>query len=247
MSIKTPLFFKEQKMTFLDECISFSHPVWDRYLHHPWIEAFFDGELSQSRFEYWLIQNLSYLGDHSAEIAFSKVPPHNPWVTLQQEYMVRATDTRVELRLIERYGKEAKTPWAARPRRAALINFWNRVAHEGTFGDVCAAYFVCYTFASTFGERYIREKTTGLPEMQKDWVEQWIDPFSVKLRAATEDGLNEYGASATEYEKEKMKWIFMRATQLQIGTFDAAWNLSDPWPGEGKEVGVLAGKPNKED
>lgn len=234
-------------MTFLDECIEFSGPVWERYLHHPWIEAFFACELPQDRFEYWLIQNLSYLGDHSAEIAFSKVPPHNPWVEIQQEYMRRSTESRVELRLMEKHGDGAKSPWAARPRRAALINFWNRVAHEGTFGDICAAYYVCYTFSTTFGERYLREKTTGLPELQKDWVEQWIDPFSKKLRDATEAGLNEYGAHATEYEKDKMQWNFMRATQLQIGTFDAAWLLSDPWPGEGKETGILAGRPSVEE
>jgi hypothetical protein len=41
-----------------------------------------------------------------------------------------------------------------------------------------------------------------------------------------------------------MKWIFLRATQHQIGTFDAAWNLSDPWLGEGTETGVMAGRPN---
>lgn len=234
-------------MAFLDECIEFSGPVWQRYLHHPWIEAFFAAELSQDRFEYWLIQNLSYLGDHSAELVYTKVPPHNPWVELQQEYMRRADASRVELRLMQQYGDEAKMLWSARPRRAALINFWNRWAHEGTFGDICAAYYVCYTFATTFGERYLHEETTGLADMQKDWVEQWIDPFSTKLREATTAGLNEYGASGTEYEKEKMRWIFMRATQLQIGTFDAAWQLSDPWPGEGKETGVLAGKPSLEE
>jgi len=62
--------------------------------------------------------------------------------------------------------------------------------------------------------------------------------------SATVDGINEYGANSTKYEREKMRWIFLRATQYQIGTFDAAWNLSDPWPGEGEEKGILAGLSN---
>jgi hypothetical protein len=41
-----------------------------------------------------------------------------------------------------------------------------------------------------------------------------------------------------------MRWLFLRATQHQIATFDAAWELSDPWAGEGEESGVLAGMPN---
>ena len=231
-------------MTFLEECISFAGPVWDRYLHHPWIEAFFAGELSEERFNYWLIQNLSYLGNHTAQIVYPKVPPHNPWITLRQEYANVTAEKRVELRFLEEYGDFAKTRWAARPMRDGLINFWIRTAYEGTFGDICCAYYVCYSFPITFGERYLREKPKNLPEVQVAWVEQWIQPLSEKLRAATEQGINEYGAQSTDYEREKMRWIFMRATQYQIGTFDAAWNLSDPWPGEGEEKGVLGGMPN---
>jgi len=228
-------------MTFLEECISFTGPVWDRYLHHPWIEALFAGELSDERFRYWLVQDLPYLGEHIAEVAFPKVPPHNPMVRLKQEYAARSKDTRVELRMLEEYGDFAKTRWAARPRRDGFINFWARTVYEGTFGDICCAFYPCNAFPHTFGKRYLQEKPTGLPKLQVEWVEQWIDPFYEKLRAATEDGLNEYGEKGTEFEREKMRWIFLRATQHQIGTFDAAWELSDPWPGEGEEQGVLAG------
>ena len=31
-------------MTFLDECIAFTGDYWERYQHHPWIEALFAGE-----------------------------------------------------------------------------------------------------------------------------------------------------------------------------------------------------------
>jgi hypothetical protein len=64
-----------------------------------------------------------------------------------------------------------------------------------------------------------------------------------KIRAVTEEAINEYGEQTTDYERDKMRWLFLRGTQYQIGTFDAAWNLSDPWPGEGEETGVLAGSP----
>lgn len=229
-------------MTFLDECKSFAGPAWERYLHHPWIEALFAGELSEERFEYWLIQDLPYLSTHIAETAYSKVPPHNPWVELQQEYKRRSGETRVELRMLERVGDFAKARWAARPWRDGLINFWIRTVYEGTFGDICCATYVCDAFSHTFGERYLRDKPAGLPDLQVEWVEQWIDPFHEKIRAATEDGINEYGAQSTDYERDKMRWLFLRATQYQIGTFDAAWNLSDAWPGEGEEIGVLAGR-----
>lgn len=40
-----------------------------------------------------------------------------------------------------------------------------------------------------------------------------------------------------------MRWLFLRGTQWQIGTFDVAMNLSNPWPGEGQERGVMADAP----
>ena len=50
-------------MTFLDECIEFAGPAWERYVHHPWIEALFSGTLQEDKFRYWLIQDLPYIGE----------------------------------------------------------------------------------------------------------------------------------------------------------------------------------------
>ncbi|MBL8095158.1 MAG: hypothetical protein JNL73_13390 [Anaerolineales bacterium] len=230
-------------MTFLDECIDFAGPVWQRYHHHPWIEALFAGNLPDDRFNYWLAQDLPYLGERISAVAFQKVPPHNPWAALEGEYLIRAGQSRVELDLLAQYGDFAKTRWAARPRREAFVNFFARTIYEGGFGEICCAFYPCYSFPTTFGERYQREKPQGLPERQQRWVEQWIDPFFVKMQTATAEGIVEYGAHATPYQREQMKWIFVRATNHQIGVFDAAWNLSDPWPGEGEELGVMAGPP----
>jgi thiaminase/transcriptional activator TenA len=230
-------------MTFLDDCIAFAAPVWQRYHHHPWIEALFAGTLDEERFDYWLAQDLPYLGERFTAVAFQKVPPHNPWANLEAEYLIRAGQSRVELDLLEKYGDFAKTRWAARPRREAFVNFFARTVYEGSFGDICCALYPCYSFPITFGERYQREKPTGLPDRQRRWVEQWIDPFFVNMQDATREGLNEYGTYASPYQKEQMKWSFLRATNHQIGVFDAAWNLSDPWPGEGEEAGVMAGLP----
>ncbi|MCA9964770.1 MAG: hypothetical protein KC423_11020 [Anaerolineales bacterium] len=231
-------------MTFLDECVAFAGPVWrEKYLHHPWMDALFAGTLTEAQFEYWLIQDLPYLSEYVTEMVFPKVPPNNPWVAYQLEYNRRASETRVELRTLAKVGEQAKSRWAARPARDALDNFWIRTAYEGSFGDICAALYVCYAFPYTFGERYQREKPTSLAPLQKEWVEQWIDPFSIKQWQATKDGLNEAGAHATAYQKERMKWLFLRGTQLQIGTFDAAWKCSDPWPGEDAETGVYYTNP----
>jgi len=229
-------------MAFLDECIAFAGPVWERYIHHPWIEALFAGHLSEDRFEYWLAQNLPYLGERITAAAAPKVPAHNPWSRLIMEYLARANATRVELQLIEQYGAFAATRWAARPRREAFVNFFARTVYEGTFGDICCAYYPCYAFPVTFGERYRAERPSLSPRQQA-WIEQWVDPFFVALRDATAEGLNEAGACGAPYERERMRWIFLRAVNHQIGTFDAAWRMSDPWPGEGDETGVMAGPP----
>ena len=230
-------------MSFVEECKESAGPVWERWLHHPWTEAFFAGELSDEQFRYWLIQDLPYLGQNITEMIYPKVPEHNPFVELSQEYGRRAETSRVELETMDEAGPFAKKRWAARPTRDAAINFWVRTAHEGDFGDLCAALYVCYSFAETFGGRYRSEAPSGLPTLQRDWVEQWVDSYFERLHHSVRDGLDEAGTNATEEKKEQMKWLFLRGTQLQIGTFDAAWAVSDPWPGEGEEIGVAADAP----
>lgn len=229
---------------FLAACKAFAGPAWTAFEHHPWIEALFANELDDDRFRFWLAQDLPYLGQHITEVAYAKVPPHNPLVALEREYARRSEAGRVELRLLDEVGPFGKTRWAARPKRDAFINFWVRTVHEGSFGDICAALYVCYSFDVTFGQRLKREATTGLPELQADWLDQWVDPFFTELRLAVEDGLEEAGRHASPHQRETMQWLFLRGVQHQIGTFDAAWRLSDPWPGETlAEQGLTAAIP----
>ncbi|MSO38477.1 MAG: hypothetical protein EXQ69_09570 [Acidimicrobiia bacterium] len=231
--------------SFTEQCIAFAGPVWERYQHHPWIEALFAGTLSEERFRYWLVQDLSYLGQPVVELIFPKVPPHNPFIEIQRSYSREAYANKVEHKALALgdEGDFAYSRWAARPSRDALVNFWIRTAYDGSFGDMCAAMYVCFAFADTFGARYERERPDNLPDLHREWIGQFVGAFEERFRKAAEDGINEYGANGTEYQREQMRWIFLRATQLQIGTFDAAWNLSDPWPGEGVERGILAGAP----
>jgi thiaminase/transcriptional activator TenA len=231
-------------MTTLEECIEFAGPAWERYTRHPWIEALFAGELSEERFNYWLAQDLPYLGELTVTVAFPKVPPHNPWARLEMEYLARASTSRVERRLLDEYGDFALTRWAARPRREAFLNFLARTLYEGTFGEICCAHYACFCFCNTFGRRYLSEQPAGLPGLQRDWVNQFNDPFFRSLEAATAAGIDEAGQFGSEHQRERLRWIFLRGTQHQIATFDAAWNLSDPWAGEGEERGVMAGRPN---
>ena len=227
-------------MSFVDECKEVSEPVWGLWLHHPWTEALFAGQLSDEQFRYWLIQDLPYLGQNITEMIYPKVPATSPFVELSREYAVRAETSRVEREAIGDLGSFALSRFAARPTRDAVINFWIRAAHEGTFGELCAALYVCYSF----GTRFRSDAPTGLPALQQAWVEQWVDPYFEEIHESVRDGLDEAGANASESEREQMKWLFLRGTQLQIATFDAAWKLSDPWPGESDQAsGPVASAP----
>jgi len=229
---------------FVDECKEASKPVWASWVRHPWTEALFAGTLSDQQFRYWLIQDLPYLAQNITESIYPKVPPSNPFIELSKEYAVRAHTSRVELETLGDVGPFAKTRWAAQPARDAVINFWIRTAYEGSFGDLCAALYVCYSFAETFGGRYRTASPQGLPDLQEAWVQQWVDPYFEKLYESIRDGLNEAGELASTEEKEQMKWLFLRGTQLQIKTFDVAMALSDRWPGEDDQVsGPVASAP----
>ncbi len=60
-------------VAFSDQCIKATGSVWERWLHHPWTEALFAGELSDAQFRYWLVQDLPYLGQHMTEPVYPKV------------------------------------------------------------------------------------------------------------------------------------------------------------------------------
>jgi len=64
--------------------------------------------------------------------------------------------------MLEETGDFAKTCWAARPRREAIVSFWIRTVDEdeGIFGDICCIFAPVTASPSplvTFGERYLKE------------------------------------------------------------------------------------------
>ena len=227
-------------MAFLDECIEFAGPAWEAYVHHPWIEALFAGELEDDRFHYWLAQDLCYVFDPIASAALAKCPPDNPWAKLVLDYSANEKATRVEAQLLDEYGDFAMTRWAARPRREAFNNFMFRSVHEGTFGEICCAHYPCFRFCDTFAKRYEETQPEGISVDQVEWITQFAKPSARETCKATVQGINDGGEFASPWVRDRMKWTFLRATQHQIGTFDAAWELKDPWAGPGDDQGVLA-------
>jgi thiaminase/transcriptional activator TenA len=227
-------------MDFVDECLEFAAPAWDAYVHHPWVEALFAGTLDQDRFHYWLAQDLSFIYDTVGLAAVPKCPPDLPWAKRMLDYFANSRGGRAETILLEKYGDFAKTPWAARPAREAFNNFMLRVASEGTFGEFCCAQFACTSFSNTFALRYEETKPEGIPQEQVDWVMQFAEPWEREGCKEMAQAINEAGTYASPWLRDQMRWTFLRGTQHQIATFDAAWKMSDPWPGPGDDGGVLA-------
>lgn len=229
------------KRDFVDECREFAGPVWDSYIHHPWIEALFSGELDDERFNYWLAQDLSFIFDTVNLSAIGKCPPNNPWAERTIQLFSSARTGRVESRLISEHGEFAKSRWAARPARESMSNFLFRAAAEGTFGEYCCAQYACSEFANTFARRFEEMSQSTLPPEQADWVAQFAEPWEREINVYLVQGINEAGAYAPSWLRDQMKWYFLRGVQHQIATFDAAWQLSDPWPGIPDDTSILAG------
>jgi thiaminase/transcriptional activator TenA len=232
-------------MGFIDECIDFSGPVWDELLHHDWIETLLRGELSDERFQYWYASDLSFLGEHILSRGISKAPRDHPLRKLVVDVITADRDELELMRhLVDEHGTYILTPWSARPTREGYTNFLLRILYEGSFTQLCAASYPCFVFGEIIGQRYLDDPDPNVPAGQAEWM-RTLHEVLIPLQAALGTEVDEMGPQVPQRERDEILWSFLRATQHQIRTFDAAWALTDPWPGEGDDPSFLSTPPER--
>lgn len=230
-------------MTFVDDCIEFSGPVWDELIHHEWIEAILRGDLGDERFQYWYASDLSFLGEHILSRGIAKAPADHPLRKLVVDVITADRDELELMRhLVDEFGTYILTPWSARPTREAYTNFLLRVLYEGSFTQLCVASYPCFVFGEILGQRFLDDPNPNVPDSHAAWL-RTLHEVLISLQAALADEMNDMGPQVSARDRETMMWSFLRGTQHQIRTFDAAWALSDPWPGEGVDPSFLSTSP----
>ena len=217
---------------------AYTGETWAAYIHHPWIDAIVEGTLSDERLRFFLLQDLPYLADYERiyNLAFSKltIDQHRQFRPFMQ--MIAGFDegaTEIEMLHLLGCNDFPNDYWAALPAREGYMNHLVRIAHEGTAIQTLTAMLPCSVGFTEIGARLHAVDISGYHPAFQKWIECYRRPFQGAHVDALLDGLVPAVEGLPESEIEELERIFLRSTQHQIAVFDAAWRLSDDWPGPG--------------
>lgn len=215
--------------------------TWEAYIHHPWIEGMYNGDLSNERLQFFLVQDLPYVAEFSRVyfMAFAKLDAtelriFRPFLQLIAGY----DEGHFEEDLLAKLDCNdfSSDRWAALKAREGYINHLIRTAYEGTALEIFSATLPCSLGFAEIGERFQDADLRGHREILREWIEQYHRPFQREQVNALIEGLEECAARLSEAQLLKLERLFVRSVQHQVNVFDAAWRMDDPWPGPGSYV-----------
>lgn len=213
-------------------------PIWDAYIHHPWIDGMVDGKLSRERLKFFLLQDLPYLADYERiyHLAFAKltIEQHRTFRPFIQ-MIANFDEGHAEIELLKQLGCNdfPSDHWAALKAREAYMNHLVRIAYEGTAIQTLTAMLPCSLGFTEIGARLLGVDIDGYDPVSRQWIELYRRPFQAEHVEALLAGLEPAAKQLPDAEIDELERIFLRSTQHQIHVFDAAWRMEDVWPGPG--------------
>lgn len=180
-------------MTFLEECIQDSLPVWERCLNTPFVRGIGDGTLDEACFKGYIVDDSLYLREYTKVFAWGILHSHD-MDEIRSYYsllaFIRESEDRTRQYYLERYQLTDREiqPLPLRVENQAYVDYMIAAAREGQGAAECMmACLPCMlSYGWIFGELIRRSpgvKDTPYWPFVRDYAgnqyetvcEQWAD------------------------------------------------------------------------
>lgn len=148
-------------------------PTYERTIEHPFLKELATGELSQARFERYLLEDIAYLRAYQEVLTtLAAKAPKPEWKAFLLEG-AKGCDTEVTHIHKTYLGGKAneKTPSKA---NAAYIQFLRDAVNKGTFAEGLAAVLPCYWIYWEVGKT-LKQRGSKNASYQR-WIDYYSDP-----------------------------------------------------------------------
>lgn len=190
------------------------------------------GELSQDKFQFYMLQDSLYLETYSRVLSIASAKAPSPDMMLElslaaQEALV--VERALHEGFFELYGLDQDTIAAAMPSPTCLnyTNFLLATAHNASLEETVAALLPCFWVYWDVGV-HIAERTVA-DNPYKVWIDTYSDEqFAASVRRIV-DITERLAVAATPAARERMRTAFMQSTRFEWMFWESAYRLEE-WP-----------------
>ncbi len=217
---------------FTDELWAAATPIYDAILEHPFIGGLTEGNLTEDRFSYYVMQDALYLREFAK--ALTGLASTAPKPEVLEMFCRHATDAMaVERSLHEGFFQDLglhpeqvdSTPPS--PTTRAYCDFMIASVRSGSFEEGLAAVLPCYWIYQKVGQALL---PAGSPNpLYQRWIETYgSDEFDQVVQDVL-DLTNQVASDASKTLKSSMRTLFLLGCRYEWMFWDAAYTLQD-WP-----------------
>jgi thiaminase/transcriptional activator TenA len=215
-------------MRLSEELFRAAEPHFARQLGHPFVQGLGNGNLEQSIFVRWILQDYLYLQDYARVFAWAaaKAPDLESmgWYA-RVLHLTLNTEMELHRRYAARFGLtsddlEHQEPW---PTTRSYTDFLVRTAAEGDILDLLAALLPC-----TWGYVYLARALmkAGPPQDQRyaDWIAQYASDEFAEALDWLRGELDRLSHPVPETKKNRLRRIFLRSVEYEWAFWEMCWH-----------------------
>jgi len=216
-------------MKFTDTLRKKAHAIWEANFDHPFVQGIGDGSLDEEKFKFYLAQDYVYLKDFCRFLAIAAAKSHDLDAMGRFSGLLELT-LKVEMDLhrsiCRDFGISSEELERTEPAPYCLAysSYLLRIAYEGDFLDLLAAFLPCEWGYVEIGTRLKAKGTPEHPHYAK-WIETYASPEFRELTESLKDLLNELTRGASKEKLDRLQEIFNFSSRWERLFWEMAWNL----------------------
>jgi thiaminase/transcriptional activator TenA len=209
-----------------------SGDIYPGILEHPFIKGLTSGDLPESAFRHYVLQDSAYLESFGRGLALLAAKAEVP-----DEFMMFCEHARTTVIVEQSLHQEFVAAWGGEgaapawnemaPNGLLYTSYLMRVAYERPYYEGVAAFLPCYWIYRRVGEHLVSQ---GSPNaLYQKWIETYSgEEFGEVVRQIL-GVVNRLADPLTGAQKSAMKVHFRRTSQLEYLFWDMGYRCQD-WP-----------------
>ncbi|MGP4074740.1 thiaminase II [Halobacillus sp. K22] len=214
---------------FTDRLYRSAQPIWESYLHHPFVKGIGDGSLELDKFKFFMRQDYLYLIDYCRVFALGAVKAKRlDTMTMFSELLHSTLSEEMELHrnYAEKIGISREELENTEPAATLLAytSYMLSKANQGSEAEVTACVLACTWSYHVIGTELNKLERNEKHEFYGDWIDMYASEEFAELAASLKELMNELADDLPEREKAHLEEIFIHTSKLEYLFWDMAYN-----------------------
>jgi thiaminase/transcriptional activator TenA len=211
-----------------------AEPIWQKTLHHPFVQGIGDGTLAVDKFKFYIRQDYIFLIEYSRVLALATAKGSDLATMGKFAELLHATlHTEMTLHrgFAEKFGISRAELEQTKPAPTAVgyTRHLLSVAALGSLGEIVASLLPCQWGYCEIGSTLAKQGEPKDQPLYGEWIRAYASREFAALAQWVRTLLDSMGEDAGVPERARMEEYFLLSARYEHAFWDMSWRM-EAWP-----------------